>query len=140
MVKSPLLLLMIILLIEILHKLLLEKHEVYVILASDGKEALETYIRYGGGEYFDFIMMDVQMPVMDGFVAAKKMREWEHEHNKRRVDICFVSGEYFSEEDVISKLRIQGDMSDTGGIRCLRKPVDIEMLKGLISKYKKKRE
>ena len=118
-----------------LHKLLLEKEDVQVTLASDGKEALETYIRYGGG-YFDFIMMDVQMPIMDGFVAASKIREWERENRKPKADIYFVSGEYFNENDVMAGLRAKGDISDTHGIRCLKKPIDIEMLRNFIKKYK----
>ena len=120
-----------------LHRLLLEKEDVEVTVASDGKEALETYIRRGG-DYFDFIMMDVKMPVMDGFQAAKKMREWEREQRKKKIDIYFVSGEYFNEEDVMTQLRVQGDVEDSKGIKCLRKPVDIEMLRQFINKYKLK--
>lgn len=120
-----------------LHKLLLEKEDVQVTLASDGKEALETYIKNGGSNFFDFIMMDVQMPVMDGFQAAKQIRDWEREHDKSRVDVYFVSGEYFNEEDVMSGLQAKGDMRDTAGIKCLRKPVDIQMLRGLVGKHKK---
>ena len=71
-----------------LHKLLLEKEGVEVTIATDGKEVLETYIGRGG-EYFDFIMMDARMSVMDGLQAAKKIREWERERNKKKVDIYF---------------------------------------------------
>ena len=118
-----------------LHRLLLEKLDVHVIVASDGKEALETYKKYGG-VYFDFIMMDVRMPVMDGFESARKIREWEHAKNKKRVDIYFVSGEYFSEVQVISDLRGPGDMSNTGGIKCMRKPIDMGILRTFVQKYK----
>ena len=118
-----------------LHRLLLEKEDVHVIMASDGKEALETYIKYGG-EYFDFIMMDVRMPVMNGFDSAKKMREWEVTENKRKVNICFVSGEYFDENEVINNLKVQGDQSRGSGIKCLRKPIDIGILRSLVRKYK----
>ena len=110
-----------------LHKLLLEKEEVNVIVAS------------GGTNYFDFIMTDVQMPVMDGFTSIKKIREWERERNKKKVDIYFVSGEYFNEGDVMAKLRAHGDMSDTIGIRCLRKPIDLEVLRQFTKKYKSNR-
>ena len=120
-----------------LHRLLLEKEDVHVTLASDGKEALDTYIKHGGG-YFDFIMMDVRMPVMNGFETAKKIRQWEQENNKKRVDIYFVSGEYFNEEDVTNTLRTKGDTSGTIGVRCLRKPVEMETLRGFIKKHKEK--
>ncbi len=42
-------------------------------VASNGEEAIE---QYKSGDY-DLILMDVQMPVMDGIIAAKKIREIE---------------------------------------------------------------
>ena len=119
-----------------LHKLLLEKNEVEVTLASDGQEALDTYIKQGGSDYFNFIMMDVRMPVMDGFTSAKKMREWELENNKRKVDICFVSGDYFDEKQVKVDMRVRGNMDDGVGIQCLKKPIDYQVLKEIVTKYK----
>ena len=119
-----------------LHKLLLEKNEVEVTVASDGQEALDAYISVGGSDYFDFLMMDVQMPIMDGFTAAKKIREWERKNNRRKVDIYFVSGEYFNEEEVMAGFKKQGDANDAMGIRCLRKPIEIEILRNIVKKYK----
>ncbi|MFW5759141.1 MAG: ATP-binding protein, partial [Bacteroidota bacterium] len=42
-----------------------------VILASHGKEALEVFPQY----YFDMILMDIQMPVMDGITATQQLKE-----------------------------------------------------------------
>lgn len=119
-----------------LHKLLLQQEGVHVTLAQNGKEALEKY-KAQGDEYFDFILMDVQMPVMDGFTSAKEMRSWEAKNGKRNVDIYFVSGEYFSEEDVLAGFKTQEKGTEAVGLRYLRKPVDIKMLKNIVQKYKK---
>ena len=119
-----------------LHKLLLEKNEVEVTLASDGQEALDIYQKQGGSDYFSFIMMDVRMPVMDGFTSAKKIREWELENNKRKVDICFVSGDYFDEKQVEANMRVKGDIDVAVGIKYLKKPIDYKVLRNIVTKYK----
>jgi len=117
-----------------LHKLLLEQEGVQVSVAGDGKEALEKY-KTQKDDSFDFIMMDVQMPVMDGFTSAKLIREWELEHNKRRVDIYFVTGEYFNEEEIRAGFRHRGGSSD--GIRCLKKPLGVEQIHKVVKQYKR---
>jgi len=45
--------------------------------ASNGKEALDRF----GTTYFDLILMDIQMPVMSGLVAAEKIRALEASTN-----------------------------------------------------------
>jgi CheY-like chemotaxis protein/HPt (histidine-containing phosphotransfer) domain-containing protein len=52
-------------------KLVLMDFDLSVETAENGKEALEKAFQ----ESFDIILMDVQMPVMDGFTAVKLMRE-----------------------------------------------------------------
>jgi len=58
-----------------LASLLLEKkgHTVHVV--GDGKLAVEAY----SGESFDVILMDVQMPIMDGFAATAEIRKYQQQ-------------------------------------------------------------
>ncbi len=51
---------------------LLEKNGVIVTLAENGQEALDIL---ESGEKFDLVLMDCQMPVMDGYTATKIIRE-----------------------------------------------------------------
>ena len=52
-------------------------HEGYdVVLAKDGKEALDFFKK----EEFDVVILDVMMPIMDGYETLKKMREIKEVH------------------------------------------------------------
>jgi len=113
-----------------LHKILLEQEGVKVNVASNGKEALEMY-KDPIGNPFNLILMDIHMPEMDGFEAAKLIREWEVQNNKKKAEIYFVTGEYFSEEEVLSKFKSIGGAHT--GIRCLRKPLDVEIIRKAIT-------
>jgi len=52
-----------------------------VVTAQNGLEAFDCYS--GDPDAFDLIFMDMQMPVLDGLAATKKIREWEQSQQAR---------------------------------------------------------
>src|SRR5262249_29780713 len=52
-------------------RLVLEEVGARVICAENGQEGLETALH----DRFDLILMDMQMPVMDGYTATQRLRE-----------------------------------------------------------------
>lgn len=58
-----------------------------VVTASDGREALAAVAR----EKFDLVLMDLQMPLMDGIEATKKIRKREP-HEGHRLPIAALTG------------------------------------------------
>lgn len=68
---------------------LLERQGHQIAFAHNGSEAVE---RVQAATY-DVVLMDVQMPVMDGLTAARAIRAWETETGGRRVPIVAVTAE-----------------------------------------------
>jgi len=58
---------------QLIARSLLEKAGIESIIAVDGKEAVELYQKYR--DNLDLILMDLHMPVMNGYEAAEKIRE-----------------------------------------------------------------
>lgn len=91
--------------------------------ASDGQEALEMLQKYGM-KHINLILMDIQMPNMDGFEATKKIRET---YKENRVPIVALTA---------GVLREDKDKAFSVGIDdFLSKPLDVKRLVDTISKY-----
>jgi CheY-like chemotaxis protein/HPt (histidine-containing phosphotransfer) domain-containing protein len=62
--------------------------------AGDGAVALQ---KFQAGQY-DLVLMDLQMPVMDGYAATRAMRAWEAQHQKTPTPILALTAHAFKEE------------------------------------------
>jgi CheY-like chemotaxis protein len=54
---------------------------------EDGQQALELIF---AGDY-DVVLMDIQMPVMDGYTAVEKIRAWEARTNRKRIPVVALT-------------------------------------------------
>lgn len=69
--------------------LLLEKRGHHVELAGDGQSALERFTQ----KKFDLVLMDLQMPVMDGIAATQAMRAYEAQSARARTPIVAMTAQ-----------------------------------------------
>ncbi|MBO5459892.1 MAG: PAS domain-containing protein, partial [Lachnospira sp.] len=77
-------------------KRLLEKKQIEVHCAHNGKEAVDIYNDMPQG-YFDAILMDIRMPVMNGLEATKAIRSLERSDSKS-IAIIAMSANAFPED------------------------------------------
>jgi len=98
-------------------RLELEEHGFIVLEAEDGRRAVDIALQASP----DAILMDLTLPLMDGFDATKRIRESE---KHKDVPIIAVTGH--QETDFRSGARASGFDA------YVTKPIDIEFLKGLI--------
>ncbi|MCJ8170173.1 hybrid sensor histidine kinase/response regulator [Atopomonas sediminilitoris] len=89
--------------------------------ATNGEEALEAI----KAKHYDLVLMDCQMPVLDGFSATAKLREWEHREQRRRTPVVALTAHILSEHQQRAReVGMDGHMS---------KPVELSQLKELIN-------
>ncbi len=103
--------------------LLLEKQKVIVTEAVNGKDALEKIFISEPGTY-DVVLMDIQMPVMNGYEATKKIRSLAN-RNLANIPIIAMTADAFEED--------KNACLESGMNNYLSKPINLNELKKVIS-------
>ena len=98
-----------------------------VTKAWDGQEAVELFRNSEPGE-FDVILMDIMMPVMNGYEATKMIRSLDREDAKK-IPIIAMTANAFTEDRIRAK--------EAGMDEHVAKPVDVELLIKVIHKLVK---
>lgn len=108
---------------------ILENEGAKVDVAVNGKDAVEKYAASAPGTY-NFILMDIQMPVMNGRDAAKQIRSMDRK-DAGKIPIFALSADAFVEDQRLSA------MSGMNGH--FTKPIDFEEMRVQIGKILKGR-
>ena len=106
---------------------MLQNEGVVVTKAWDGQEAVELFRNSEPGE-FDVILMDIMMPVMNGYEATKMIRSLDREDAKK-IPIIAMTANAFTEDRIRAK--------EAGMDEHVAKPVDVELLIKVIYKLVK---
>ena len=104
---------------------LLQEEGCTVDRAKDGVECVDMLEKAANGTY-QIILMDVQMPVMNGYDAAKKIRRMDDAH-KANIPIIAMTANAFSEDKQVA---LDAGMNDH-----IAKPIDMSVLVPTLRKY-----
>ena len=114
---------------EILVEILKMRGAELVDVAEDGKKAVEMFKDKGAG-YYDMILMDIQMPNMDGYEAAATIRALKDSgrEDAGKIPIIAMSANAF--RDDIEKT------SESGMDAHIPKPIDIKLFENTVRAFK----
>jgi len=101
-------------------KWILGGQDLEVILAEDGQQGVDTATR----EVPDLILMDVEMPRMDGFTACRTLR---NQDPTRHIPVILITSRG-TQVDVARGY-------ESGCTLYLTKPFDAERLKGVVRRF-----
>ena len=102
---------------------ILENAGFTIDIASNGEEAVKKMEQAPEGTY-DVILMDIQMPIMDGYEAARRIRAME-DQKKAEIPIVAVTANAFEEDREIA---LEAGMNGH-----LAKPYDIDAIMQTLS-------
>ncbi|PYC28399.1 hybrid sensor histidine kinase/response regulator [Aquipseudomonas alcaligenes] len=96
--------------------------------ASNGEEALRAMQE----RQYDLVLMDCEMPVLDGFSATERLREWEQREQRGRTPVVALTAHILAEhKERARQVGMDGHMS---------KPVEMSQLRELIAHWVGERE
>jgi len=96
--------------------------------ASNGEEALNAM----KAQHYDLVLMDCEMPVLDGFSATEQLRTWEAAEQRERTPVVALTAHILAEhKERARQVGMDGHMS---------KPVELSQLRDLIEYWIGERE
>ena len=107
-------------------QMLLETKGASCTICSNGQEIVDAFAGVKPGDY-DLILMDIQMPVMDGLEATRRIRNGENPLG-RTIPILAMTANAFLEDMQKSK--------EAGMDEHLSKPVDISALEQVVKRFR----
>jgi len=108
---------------QFLFRAFIKKLPCQMDLAENGAIGVE---KFQAGHY-DLVLMDMQMPVMDGYTAMRTIRQWEKEQDRKPTPIVALTANSMQE---------MAEKSLAGGCNAyVTKPISRDHFLGIIAEY-----
>ena len=92
---------------------------------ADGQECCEQMKEMPEG-YYDLILMDIQMPNLNGYEATKKIRQMDNQKKASIPIIAMTANAFVEDKEMTRKMGMNAHIA---------KPIDVELLISTIEKY-----
>ncbi len=103
---------------------MLDRLGLQVMVAENGQQGLDAAMLDPGP---DLILMDVQMPIMDGHTATRRIRAWESTEGRPRLPIIALTADAYEKD---RKAAMAAGMDDF-----IAKPIDLNTLAHLLDRW-----
>jgi CheY-like chemotaxis protein len=111
---------------QIIAKGALKKLGIHADVTNNGEEAIEAVME----KQYDFILMDCEMPIMDGFEATRCIRQWEQENGGHTPIVALTASDSGDCHDACM---------DAGMDEYMQKPFRADQLESILQKIEMKR-
>ncbi|MCD2493395.1 PAS domain-containing protein [Lacrimispora sp. NSJ-141] len=109
---------------------ILEMYGAEAVVKNDGRQVVEAF-KEAAPETYDAILMDIQMPHMNGYEAARTIRGMEQRPDAAEIPIIAMTANAFAEDVQLSL--------EAGMNAHVAKPIDVEILRAALCRVVKRR-
>ncbi len=114
--------------IAVLVKHYLKDPRIAITVATNGLDGVQTF-KNGG---FDLVLMDIEMPVLDGLEATKAIRLWEHQKDLEETPIAALTAR--------TSMETLSEIYAAGCTQYLAKPIAKNVLLQTLGQYSNRLE
>jgi hypothetical protein len=110
---------------QVVIRTMLKRLGINAVIVNNGQDALQLLKERH--EHFDLVLMDYEMPVMDGLTAVRQLRQWEQQQQRLRLPVIALTAHALPHYETLCR---EAGMDDF-----LTKPILLQQLTGKLQQF-----